>query len=327
MRACLNLLFLLISVCGSFAQDSPELRGPSLGFVVDEAGKVVRPIHGIPGAAHIGAPLALTFDQMMLAPGSEYALFTRQGEIFHVNLETLESTLVAPGDWTRAAFSPGGRSAVLWRNEDRRIAILSGLPDEPVLAGTLGLAWLDQEPRFLAVSDAGLEVFLSASREEDATLYRLALNGSILPVATFPSISALVLTEDALWLAEGNEARVHVVRRGSGWSQVELVSQLPAEAPPPGALALSADGERLFMANRADRSVFVLSISTGEITTVPCPCEPSVFERMSASSVYRTTAADSGPVWLLDAGRSQPVMMFVPAPSGERESAGAEEQP
>jgi hypothetical protein len=205
--------------------------------------------------------------------------------------------------------------------------VLSGLPHEPVVSRVADLSWLETDPEFLAVTDSAGEIFLSAPLEEETAVFLLPESGVPVRVASFPSISALTLVPEALWLVEGAEGRVAAIRRASGWSEVEVVAQLPPEAGKPAGIALPATVDKLFLVNPEARIVGVLTLSSGEFSALPCACEPNLLEPMRDSSVYRITGTHAGAMWMLDTGRAEPTVTFVPPPAEETTPARMEDEP
>jgi len=77
-------IFLIICVLLAvpvFGQ-GPQLAGPLSGFVFDPPSRAIRPILGIPGAAHLGSPVFSNIDFAAVAPNGRLALAVREGHLW-----------------------------------------------------------------------------------------------------------------------------------------------------------------------------------------------------------------------------------------------------
>jgi len=81
----------------------------------------------------------------------------------------------------------------------------------------------------------------------------------------------------------------------------------------PNGVAFSADGKRVFVSAAAVHAVMSYDAATGAKNVIECECSPSGLVRMG--DVFRLNELSGEPLWMLDAGRSEPRIVFVPAMS------------
>jgi hypothetical protein len=101
---------------------------------------------------------------------------------------------------------------------------------------------------------------------------------------------------------------------GSGASQV--VAAPDSSGKPSSALAFSADGAAIYLANASTQTITRLDLTAGASAILPCSCTPTALARMG--NVLRLTELSSDPLWLLDRpDGAQPGnnarVVFVPA--------------
>jgi hypothetical protein len=89
------------------------------------------------------------------------------------------------------------------------------------------------------------------------------------------------------------------------------------------ALAVSDDGRRMFVANGKSRTVAIISLSGhAGATLIACGCTPTGLDRLAGGEVFRLTEPSDLPMWILEATRHQPRVLFVPA--GSHGTAGSD---
>ena len=99
-----------------------------------------------------------------------------------------------------------------------------------------------------------------------------------------------------------------VISRGQ--QQTAVAAPDDATASPVG-LAFSADGSKLYLASAAARSVASFDLQSGDRSAIACSCSPASL--VSMGSLFRLSEAGPDPLWLFDAGASEPRIVFVPA--------------
>lgn len=293
------------------------IGGPVTGYVFDSPGQALRSIRGIPGASLIGDPVdfGAPVTAAWVSPKSDSALVIAADHTPHfyrldagkASERTAEGMVVPE----RALYSPSGTALVLLTPGSVRI--YKGLPDAPVVTGTIELP-VDRPPAAgglshgkmrrpgggpVAVSDDGLyllygnggAVELLGVAGDSRKLTDAAANA--LPVFAPGGHDAAVIDAQGIALFQ-DAAGAATVRRLPGLSGVRGAD-------------FSPDGKRLFLAAAA---VTTLDIATGDRNELTCNCRPAVLDRMGTA--FRLTDLGSGPLWLLDAS-ADPRIVFVPA--------------
>ena len=300
------------------------IAGPSAGFVFDASSHVLRAIRGIPGASLVGDPVDFGFQPAWasVSPALDSAVVADSKGALHLfqlnGGKPAEHTVDGLAMAQHALFSPSGTAAALYGANG--VQLLKGLPDAPVIAGTLSLgpdysaqfapaslgktrrstgeplAVSDDGGYLLLVSGGGLRVMGVAGDNRKLTD---ATAGTLAAFAPGGHNAAVVDPETGLAL----------IQDAAGAS----VRQPLAQGSPiglPEAVAFSPDGSKIFVASAAAHNVAAFDVSTGASTTLACDCTPAGLFRMG--SVFRLNELGTGPIWLLDA-KADPRLVFVPA--------------
>lgn len=296
------------------AQPQGTVNGPVAGYVFDKTAHALRPVLGLPGASLLGSPIRWRYrvDQAFVAPRLDSAVgVTPEGAFRLFRMRDGIATEMAIGGLATAgspysiAFSPSGSSVALYGGN--RVQVVSGLPDAPVVGGSVDLTAAGV-PSAVAVSD-------------DASTVLVSVNSSIRLFESYADMGKLIDTAPGAlvaFAAGGHDAAV--ADSGAGVLMFHDLAGAGASqviAPPDengsafSALAFSADGKALFLASAAAQAVTQLDLSAGSRTPIACDCAPTVLARMG--NVFRLTELAGDPLWLLDSPESTPRVVFVPA--------------
>jgi hypothetical protein len=295
------------------AQPQGTINGPVAGYVFDKAARALRPVLGLPGASSLGSPINWRnrVDQAFIAPKLDSAVgVTSEGafRLFRVRdgivTELAVSGLAQASPPYSVAFSPSGSSVALYAAN--RVQLVSGLPDAPVVGGSIDLTAAGV-PSALAVSDDARALLVSVNTS--VRFFELYADmGKLIDTAPGAQVAFAVGGHDAAVADSGVGVVLFRDLAGDGASQV---------IAPPGentaaftALAFSADGKALYLASAAAQTVTQLDLTAGALTRIPCSCSPTALARMG--SVFRLTELGGDPLWLLDAPESSPRIVFVP---------------
>jgi WD40 repeat protein len=323
-----NTSWILISVCAGAASlygQQGSISGPSSGFVFDSSARVLRQIHGIPGASIIGEPVDFGFSlaAAYVAPRLDSALVMADDGTLHL-FRLTGSTGGVPAEYhleglstsaARVVFSPAGTAAAL--ETAGRVQIVKGLPDAAVIAATLTLpsvrsaSALAASPRprlsragSLAISDDGAYLLFVAGGS--VQLMGTAGDGYKLMDAGAGALVAFSAGGHDAAIAWGGAGLV-LFRDLTGASERR---ELTGTAAPTG-LAFSPDGRKLFVASASARSVAGYDLGSGDRATIACDCKPGALVAMG--NLFRLNEPGVDPLWLLDAGAAEPRIVFVPA--------------
>jgi len=296
------------------AQPQGTINGPVAGYVFDSAARALRPVLGLPGASLLGGPLKWRYrvDKAFVAPRLDTAVgVTPEGAFLLFRIrdgvvkEMAIGGLAPAGSSYSVAFSPSGTAVALFAGN--RVQLVSGLPDAPVVGGSIDLTGAGK-PDALALSDDARTVLVSVNNsirffESYADMGKLMDTAAASQVAFAPGGHDAVVADTSAGVVLFHDLA------GAGNSQVI--------APPDenkatfSALAFSADGKSLFLASSAAQALTQLDLAAGSRTRIPCSCSPTVLARMG--NVFRLTELSGDPLWLLDAPESAPRIVFVPA--------------
>lgn len=312
------VLALALPVAGmpAMAQTS-AIGGPVVGYVFESAQSSVRPILGVPGASLLGGSAQLGFAAATaaLSPRQNYllAVDAADGSIALVDLGGAAlSRRAIDGAWpgaSRIVLSPNGASAALLY-ADNTVQILKGLPARPEVAGTLQLANLPGAAGALAVSDdAGVVLAASAGG-----LFAVVPGADPQPLP-FTGDAALVVftngTRDAL--VAGADNQVALVGDVTGQPGYRLLAGPADGIDQPVGLAASADNRQVLVANAGSGAIAILNTAGGVANSLACSCQVTGLARMNGAAVYRVSDLSDAPLWILDAGGSEALLLFVPA--------------
>lgn len=320
-----NTSWILISVCAGAASlygQQGSISGPSSGFVFDSSARVLRQIHGIPGASIIGEPVDFGFSlaaayvaprldsALVLAADGTLHLFRMAGGVpAEYHLEGLSTSAA------RVVFSPAGTAAAL--ETAGRVQIVKGLPDAAVIAATLSLPSVRSASALAASNRPRLSRAGSLAISDDGAYLLFAIGGSVQLIGTAGDGYKLMDTGPGALVAfsaGGHDAAI-------AWDGAALVlfrdltgaserRALTGTAAPTG-LAFSPDGRKLFVASASARSVAAYDLGSGEPTTIACDCKPGALVAMG--NLFRLNEPGLDPLWLLDDGAAAPRIVFVPA--------------
>ena len=301
----------------------------TLGFTFDSRAQGLRQITGIPGAARADQvlPVGVRLREAVASPNQAYMLATAelnsQTLLFSVGNETISverliNTGPAP---TQISLSPTGATAALFRQADDAILVLRGLPDEPFVTGTLTTSTVPGRLTALSVSDDGRSVVAAFRDGAAGAVYRLAPSGrAVLLAATGPSSSvAFAPSSHDVLIADRERNLVYRAPLTGGADEVYALAGEEHGISGPAAVAVSADGRRVFVANSVSSTVSIIDEESRAASQIPCICTPTQMNRLSLSrSIFRLTDVIGTSFWLLDTTVAEARIVFVPVAGHQR---------
>lgn len=329
--AFIGLILAWLLSAGSAAPQS--VGGPALGFVLDRTLGALRPIRGIPGAATPGDPvmLDLPLAEAWISPAQDYALAvtSKNGDVILIDLGgdpatavPLEAVFVRPH---RVAISPGGEVAALIDADRRRVQILSGLPRAPSKAGEYEIGPADSDVEALAVSDDGTALLIATRNAVYVALKQnFTTRGSVyvsrklrfkrLLEALRPSAMTFMRNKLDALISDTDANSIVLVRDIAGAAETFTLATSRDGIAGPVAVQPSADGRRVYVANAVAASVSVLDLETGNVAHLACSVAPAGLFPLGSGSVFRLNELSDTPLMVLDGGRDEPRVVFVPRP-------------
>jgi hypothetical protein len=301
------------------AQSQGTVNGPVAGYVFDIGTQGLRPILGLPGASLLGNPLSFGYQvaAAFVAPRLDTALAVAPNgapHFFSIQNGALNEVAVnglgAAASPYLVAFSPSGKSMALYTG--KAVQILTGLPASPVVGGSADLTSLGT-PSALALSDDGAALLVSVNNSIHL-FGSYADLGKLMDTSASPAFAFAIGSHDAAISDTGAGVVLYRDLTGSGASQ--NVAPPDSSGKPSSALAFSADGTAIYLANASTQMITRLDLTAGAGATLPCSCTPTALARMG--NVFRLTELSSDPLWLLDRPDSTQSgtnarVVFVPA--------------
>ena len=302
-----------------FASDN--IQGPVLGYVFDRSLNGIRRIWGVPGASRMGEvwPAGVELSMAQVSSGQDFALGVTktEGRMVLVDLRA-ESGRVwtipqASSKINQVVFSSRGDSAILVPSENRRLYLISGLPDSPSGISEVDLSQLPAAPQIFALSDDGQLLLMAVQGGELSTLYSYSRASGIRMVGLAGQVSAMrFLNQSREAVAADRHAReVFLIRDLLGSAERILLASEREGITAPVALELSKDNQRVYVANAEPGGIVTIDFA-GRAQLTPCDCIPTALERMG-ESIFRLTELSDKPLMLLDGTGQESRVLFVPA--------------
>ena len=310
------LLFLAaLSVCLAAAKG---LSGPTLGFVA-VSDRELRPILGIPGAAHLGAaiPLPESVTKLHIAPGSGYALAEQSDDRppgvvrLRIPSSDADGPIVNPiggalPEANAIAFSPTGKTAAIYVASASVIEVITGLPDSPAVTAKLSTSSISHSIQKLAVSDNG-ELVLAA---DSSSVYSLR-TGSV-PTIEFTgknisSMSFLSNSHDAVVCDRSRNIVTLLSWIGSNFE----VSTLSTNIPEPETLASYGDGRTILITTASQSRIWAIDRTSGLVKDYPLGHHANQLSLLSSKDIFLLSPPVSATYWVLSWKDAGPSTFFI----------------
>jgi hypothetical protein len=325
-------LGLVLAAGSTLAAQPGSLAGPVAGFVYDGAGRVLRPVQGVPGAAWIGEPVNFGFNlsAAYVAPRQDSAFVVSADNALHFFRLTSSGPVEAGLGGVnfvpqRVVFSPSGSAAALFT--PGKVHIYLGLPGAPALAGSItlpGAAGLQPvsaggnrpAQRTTATSSANADFALSddglyALNVSAGSARLLSINGdnrSLTPAGAGSLVAFAAIGHDAAVLDPA--VGLVLIRNASATGTPQSLAPVDDNLASAVGIGFSQDGGKLYVASAAAQGVLAFDLTAGARGTVSCDCTPAALVPMG--SLFRLNEFSTVPLWLFDAGAAQRIV-FVPA--------------
>jgi len=294
------------------------IQGPELGFVFDSEKGEVRPIQGIPGAAMLGKPvvLGMTLQQAAISPLQDYVLAVggehNQAIVFAMNHTPVTSVMVAGADRgaDQIVISSTGKAAALYYKTANRIEVLTGLPTAPKVSSEV---YLSGSPTLtaMAIGDDGHTVLVGAG----GNVLQAAASGDVTVLSDLGHVAAITIpAAGTAFVADSGTNQIYRVRGIGAGMEADVIAGPKDGIQTPVAVAVSRDGSRAFVANAKSGKVSIVELA-GEraVSSVSCDCRLTGLDRLAGNETFRLTEMSSRPLWIVDAGGTEPRVLFVPA--------------
>ncbi|MBV9760185.1 MAG: hypothetical protein JO340_06455 [Acidobacteriaceae bacterium] len=315
----MRLAFAFVFAWSLCAQTPAASSGPTLGFIPGAAPWLVQPILGIPGAARLGAPIALpnTVSQLYLAPGQSYAVALQGADDpasfvpLRVNgiLQIAPSLVPLTGALAHpdlVVFSPTGRSLVLYSQRMSQARVFTGLPNSPRLAAQLSNIVNAVK---LAVSDDAQLLLLSDTMGNVDSLSQAGASAPVYHSSQVAALAFLPRSHDAI-VCDPAAATAVLLQAGTSLQ----VLPPPAAECQPQAVTATADGNTILLACPTQHMIWSVNRASGVPQVYRTAISPTAFDSLAARDTFLLSPADStGTWWMISWQDGAPVISFVGA--------------
>jgi hypothetical protein len=303
---------------------------PASGYVLDSVSQSIRPVQGFVGAAVLGSSVFGEIDWASLAPNQKSALAERNGFLIWI------PDLAAPERWQTLDRLPEVQQA-FWAADASRAALLTkgdqliwltNFNSAPVPLSTWNLVRSGRPglPReqvawtILAADSAADKVLLAARTGQTWNLWLASASEPPVKIrfSGHPVAAAFSPKDGGVFVADAVSHRiVQIQNAGTTPILTDLISS-ELLLKDPAAMVLSADGNRLFVADHTDKMIRVISSGAGGtgpaalLAELPTDTAPDSLTIL-APDRYILNADDTGsqPLFLLTTGPVSGVS-FVP---------------
>lgn len=318
MRRALLAAIAGLSMTPLFAQFQ-EVSGPGMGLVFDTGTRTLRPVHGIPGSAFLGAPVSEALSFAAVAPNGKSALGWSGAQPFVYGsgatpLPLPEGTLM---EVTHAAWQADLSAVVLYAagtGQIQRIRDPLGTPAvEPAFA-------LPVAGRLNFLTTHGNLIVAGMEQAPVNGLYEIGPSGARL-LAELDQPTAGVISRDGGAMLAASRTNGRIVEYET--REFGVRSTAPDGGGEVSALALSADSRNIYAIRGAALSIMERGTwrTAGELAL---EFDTSGLTGLAASDVFSLASGKrpGDPVWIFD-GRTQSIY-FVPG--GLPTSAASEDR-
>lgn len=312
------LLAALLSIGYAPAQQA-GLTAPVQGYIFDAPSRSIRTVTGFLGSASLGSPILSQVDFGSVAPGQNYALIVRRGEIMQVSglgtaqlsATTLQLAASMPDG---VVWSSDGSAAVLYSQSGNWIQIFTGFPG----TGTAGTQ--------LSLPMAGKLSAVCVDANAQHVVVGVTGNGSgVYQIGADQSFSLLLQASAPVSLSiSGDGSALYALDQATNQIFQLSWSNLGVQAWPAGvsdAIAIHAAVDRtgenvLYVAGRTSRSLVSINRGTQTvIATATLSFTPTMIEPLGSNGFALTRRAFPSDILWTFTNTSQPGIYFVPAPT------------
>ncbi len=323
----LTASLLLLSAASDVARSaSGGVRGPVLGYIFEENSRLLLPINGIPGAAHVATAVVLDFSPVVIevSPNQDFALAVdAEGRLRLVDLaEPVPTSTVVSSALSgveRIFISPSAVSAVVYDRDAGIVQVLDGLPADASAAGEFAIGSLPGVLTALAVSDDGA-VLAAIAERSGGSLYALVSDRDPIrvgPVRRVLGLSFAPRADDAV-AADYDASEVLLINGVTTIGQVSVIASADDGITRPSFVAIAADGATAVAV--IPSGVARVPLNGGPPELIDCACKPTTLSHLAGGAAFRLTEAVGSPIHLVDVA-SETRMLFVPAVPGVGQAA------
>ena len=285
--------------------------GPQLGYIWSDKTQTLRPVLGVAGSSQLGAsvvPADLYLTAASSAASNLAILQETDGVLDLMALPSGQPTRLAATLPTgvQIRFSPSGTVAIAFLRGATSVTLLSSLTGTPAATTVAFNA---------AISEAAVSDNKSVAAALGSSIRTLSATGTGNSATTVATLGGLAFngTTDDLLVADATANSLTLVRNSVTAPALTVIQSANLLKSPQG-VGASHDGRWAVLANSGDANIIRVDLTSQTAPqSFPCSCQPALIAQLSGQGVFRVTAADSGPAWMLDASAATPRVLFIPA--------------
>ena len=311
-------LALFTFVLTGWAASSATVGGPVTGFIFDAQAGVIRPMLGIPGAAYLGTVTVTGVDAAAVAPDGSAALVLQERGtrlVLYGGLRNGPPAAVAIrgaiAGVDHFAWSGDSSSAAVYSSASGQAQILTNLAQSPAAGAPLDLSALPGPVTALAFDGQRIIVGVSG---DSGGIYLASPPAAAQRIAAASSPSAIALAGASLYFADSQSQQIWQVESYSGKPTAVLFANDSGISSPAG-LQVSADGQRLYVANAGNRKLAIYDIALRSVLEgLDLNFAPTRLDRFGYTSVFLLNNSGAGPLYVLSDGNPAKIAVyFVPS--------------
>jgi sugar lactone lactonase YvrE len=298
----------------------PVVSGPAPGFIYDTVSRSVRTVIGAPGASWMSSPAAADVDFASIGPNARTAVLWAPGgavkavpDLTAPDTFTVLDTAVSIPDYV--AWMPDSSAVFVYSAPSRQLSRISALDGVPVVDLVADLSGLEGEMSFAAPANG--RVFIGIRGGSGAGVYAVDSGNTtpafIAAVAQPDAIAVLPGGDPVLWVADHGSQQILEIRNTGGAALITPFAEL-GEAPDTVGMAVSQDGQRLFVAGDGAMALRVYDIGSRTLSSqIDLDCPASFIQPLWATRFLYLlrSRTKSGDTVLVLSDRKQPSVYFV----------------
>jgi hypothetical protein len=329
MKSQKQLLTVAWAFFAALSHGSPAqcaVMGPVSGYVFDPVTQSIRPIIGVPGAAHLGAAEVSDVDWASTSPDGAVALVRKNGVVFAISGlgSAQQNWIQVPGadaNLESIAWNSNSSAAVASSGKFGWVQIVRGPWSAPSADPRIGTSRIGSRLVFALIDSGAQGVIVGVQGTGISGLYRLSQDSTPALLAFLACPGAGTISDSAaeLFVTDCAGSLLLRVRNFNGsalLSGIALQITRPSEVV---GIAVSKDAGSVFVADKASRSITAHETLTGRaIQQVPLAGTPASLQPLPPDGLFQVTSSDGprSPLLLLET-RAHLRATFVPAGTGD----------
>jgi hypothetical protein len=305
-----------------WAQTSAGVAGPVTGFIFDAPSGAIRAMLGIPGAAYLGNIVGTGLEIVAVAPDGSAALgVQRTGRlVLYTGLRSSAAQMSKMAGAIQGAdliaWNADASAAVVYAVGSRQAQIVTGLPNAPAAGPPIDLS--NVPGRVTALVFDGQHI-LAGVPGDAGGIFLASASSPAQRIASSPSPSAIALAGGSLYFADNQSQQIWQIGSYATAPAAVLFANDSGVSGPDG-LQVSADGQRLLVANAGNQTLTVYDLTARSVVqSLDLAFTPTRLDRFGDASVFLMNGAGHGPLYVVrDGGAGKAAVFFVPAPAGQR---------